>query len=103
MLRPGPGRRGFFRPWDGLLLGLLRGHGWSESYQFTTVPFGKHGGKHQLWRGTGRWRRSDAGYHVTGNPVGHLLTYPRIELCCTGQELAGNVGLAGAQVRKLQR
>ncbi len=61
----------FFRPWDGLL-GCRGGHRWLESYQFATVPLGKHGGKHQLWWGAGRWWRGDAGHHITGDPVGHL-------------------------------
>jgi hypothetical protein len=64
--------------------GLMRRRGWPESREFATVPFGKHGGKYQLRRGAGRWRWGDAGQHVTGDPVGHLLTQSRVEFCCAG-------------------
>jgi hypothetical protein len=86
-----------------MLGGLIRGQVWPEPYEFATVPFGKHGGKHQLRRGAGRWRWGDAGQHVSGDPVGHLLTQAGIELGCAGEKLAGDIGLAGAQARKLQR
>lgn len=105
LLRPGPGRlghRSFIRPWDGVLRGL-GGHSWPEPYEFATVPFGKHGGKHQLWRGAGRRRRGDAGHYVTGDPVGHLLAQLGIELCRPGKKLTSDIGLFGAQARKLQR
>ena len=60
--------------------GLMRGQGWPESHEFAAVPFGKHGGKHQLRRGAGRWRRGDPGHHVTGDPVCHLMAQSGIEL-----------------------
>jgi hypothetical protein len=37
------------------------------------VSFGKHGGKYQLRRSAWWWRRGDMGYHIAGDPVGHLL------------------------------
>lgn len=44
-----------------------------QSQQFTPVSFGEDGGQDQLWWNSGWRRRSDAGNHITGDPVGHLL------------------------------
>jgi len=61
------------------------------------MALGQHGSQHQLRRGARRGRRRDAGQHVTGDSIGHLLAQLRVELWCPGEELACHVGLAGAQ------
>lgn len=52
---------------------VLREAAWTQSQQFTPVSFGEDGGQDQLWWNSGWRRRSDAGNHITGDPVGHLL------------------------------
>ncbi len=66
--RPTPMRR-HLGPWR-LSCGRQRG---TQSQQFTPVSFGEDGGQDQLWWNSGWRRRSDAGNHITGDPVGHLL------------------------------
>ncbi|AMC75335.1 membrane protein [Mycobacterium tuberculosis] len=56
-------------PWR-LSCGRQRG---TQSQQFTPVSFGEDGGQDQLWWNSGWRRRSDAGNHITSDPVGHLL------------------------------
>ena len=40
---------------------------------------------------------------LAGDPVGHLVAHPRIQLRCAGEELAGQLGLLGTQAGQLQR
>jgi len=61
------------------------------------VAFGQYRGEHQLRRRTGWRRRGNVGNHVTGDPVGHLIPQPGIELRRPGQELACDLGLAAGQ------
>jgi hypothetical protein len=66
------------------------------------MPFGQHRGQRELRRGPPRWRRRDVAQHVTGNPVSHQVADMRIELRCTGEELARDFGLLSAQPGQLQ-
>jgi hypothetical protein len=71
--------------------------------QFAVVSLGQHGGKHQFRRCAGRGRWGDAGHHITGDPVGHLMAQLWVELCCPREELACYLGLGSAQAGQLQR
>ena len=71
----------------------------AQSREFPTVPLGEHRGQHQFrWHAWWGWRRY-LGDDLAGDPVGHLITDPCIQLRCAREELAGQLGLIGTESR----
>jgi len=65
------------------------------------VSFGQHRGQHELWRGARRRWWCDAGEHIGGNLVEHLIAGVRRQLAGTVEKLAGQVGLIAGEPGQL--
>lgn len=68
-----------------------------EPGKLATMSLRQHRGQNQLGRDSGWWWGRDAGNHIVGDAVSHLVSQRRVELHCPGKELAGDLSLSGGQ------
>jgi len=69
--------------------------------QGAKVTFGEHRGQHELWGCAGRRWRCDAGKHIGGDLIEHLVARLWRQLPCAVEELAGKIRLFGGEPRQL--